>query len=214
MLDNDFSKANEEYIRSQVYYAINKSLELKGQNKKEEAKKILNEMKEWLDKNKAKINEKQYVLFLNDIEEALKGYEYDLDDDYDNVKYEANMNKLVMGNMKKNAYDFFAAVKADLHNIGLICPYCFKYYKYWRGDNLQSLAKKPCDSTNDKIGTLEILSKKIISSKNVGDELSLLKNCCSEMCSHFICDNCKSLNQDKPCLFCKNLISIDTLLCF
>ena len=34
------------------------------------------------------------------------------------------------------------------------------------------------------------------------------------MCSHFICDNCKSLNQDKPCLFCKNLISIDTLLCF
>ena len=107
LLDNDFSKANEEYIRSQVYYAINKSLELKGQNKKEEAKKILNEMKEWLDKNKAKINEKQYVLFLNDIEEALKGYEYDLDDDYDNVKYEANMNKLVMGNMKKNAYDFY-----------------------------------------------------------------------------------------------------------
>ena len=34
------------------------------------------------------------------------------------------------------------------------------------------------------------------------------------MCSHFICDDCKSLNKDKPCLFCKNLISIDTLLCF
>jgi len=116
--------------------------------------------------------------------------------------------------LKKNAYDFFAAVKADLHNIGLVCPYCFKYYKHWRGDNLQSLAKKPCDSTNDKKRTLEILSEKIIRSKDVGDELSLLKNCCSEMCSHFICDDCKSLNKDKPCLFCKNLISIDTLLCF
>ena len=50
------SKANEEYIRSQVYFVINKSLELKGKNQKEEAKKILNDMKKWLDKNKAKIN--------------------------------------------------------------------------------------------------------------------------------------------------------------
>ena len=47
--------------------------------------------------------------------------------------------------------------------------------------------------------------------KDVGDELSLLKNCC---CSHFICDNCKPLNEDKPCLFCKNLISKNTLMCF
>ena len=102
----NLSKANEEYIRSQVYFVINKSLELKGQSQKEEAKKILNDMKEWLDKNKTKMNEKQCDLFLNDVEEALKGYNNELDDDVFDAKYKANMNKLVMGKMKKNAYDF------------------------------------------------------------------------------------------------------------
>ena len=103
--DKNVSKANEEYIRSQVYFVISKSLELKGQSQKDEAKSTLNEMKEWLDKNNNKTNEKQYKIFLNDIEEALKGYDNHNEFDFD-VKYEANMNRLVMGNMKKNAYDF------------------------------------------------------------------------------------------------------------
>ena len=103
--DKNVSKANEEYIRSQVYFVISKSLELKGQSQKDEAKSTLNEMKEWLDKNNNKTNEKQYKIFLNDIEEALKGYDNHNEFDFD-VKYEANMNRLVMGNTKKNAYDF------------------------------------------------------------------------------------------------------------
>ena len=120
--------------------------------------------------------------------------------------------------LQKNANDFFIAVKNDLHNIALVCPYCFKYYKYWRGDNLQSLAKKPYIPTGEKEKEkekfLENLAYDIQRNKNVGDELSLLKNCCCEKCSHFICDNCKSLNKDKPCLFCDNLISQDTLMGF
>lgn len=120
--------------------------------------------------------------------------------------------------LQKNANDFFIAVKNDLINIALVCPYCFKYYKYWRGDNLQSLAKKPYIPTGEKEKEkekfLENLAYDIRRNKNVGDELSLLKNCCCEKCSHFICDNCKSLNKDKPCLFCDNLISQDTLMGF
>ena len=116
--------------------------------------------------------------------------------------------------LKKNANDFFIAVKTNVNNIELVCPYCFKYYKDWRGDNLQSLVKKPYDPTDEKEKFLEKLIDDIQRNKDVGDELSLLKNCCSEKCSHFICDNCKSLNEDKSCLFCNNLISKKTLMCF
>ena len=101
-----------------------------------------------------------------------------------------------------------------MNNIELVCPYCSKYYKYWRGDNLQSLMKKPYDPTKEKENFLEKLVDDIQRNKDIGDELGLLKNCCSEKCSHFICDNCKPLNEDKPCIFCKNLISKTTLMYF
>ena len=49
--DLQFSKANEEYIRCQTYDTIEKALKLREQNKFDEGKKILKEMKDWLEKN-------------------------------------------------------------------------------------------------------------------------------------------------------------------
>ena len=117
LADKNVSKANEEYIRSHLYFVINKSLELKDQNQKDEAKSLLNEMKEWLNKNNKRINKNQYNRFLSDIEEALKGYDNNNELDY--AKYEANMNRLVLGNMKKNAYDF--DIDNDICNQNLNC---------------------------------------------------------------------------------------------
>ena len=49
--DLNFSKANEEYIRSQTYDEIEKAMKLREMNKIEEGKKILKDMREWLEKN-------------------------------------------------------------------------------------------------------------------------------------------------------------------
>ena len=49
--DLNFSKANEEYIRSQTYDEIEKAMKLREKNKIEEGKKILKDMREWLEKN-------------------------------------------------------------------------------------------------------------------------------------------------------------------
>jgi len=47
----DYLKANEEYIRSQVYFVLDQVMLLKEKNKKEEANKLLKEIKEWIIKN-------------------------------------------------------------------------------------------------------------------------------------------------------------------
>ena len=49
--DLQFIKANEEYIRSQVYYVLEEALKLKEKNEDEKAKKMLKDMEEWLKKN-------------------------------------------------------------------------------------------------------------------------------------------------------------------
>ena len=49
--DLKFAKANEEYIRSQTYYVLESALKLRENNKFEEGKKLLNNMRIWLEKN-------------------------------------------------------------------------------------------------------------------------------------------------------------------
>jgi len=62
----DYLKANEEYIRSQVYFVLDQVMILKEKNKKEEANKLLKEIKEWIIKN-YKGDKKNY---LKDIDKA------------------------------------------------------------------------------------------------------------------------------------------------
>jgi ribosomal protein L21 len=49
--DVQFTKANEEYIRSQVYLVLEEALKLRDKNENEKAKKILKDMEVWLNKN-------------------------------------------------------------------------------------------------------------------------------------------------------------------
>jgi len=49
--DVQFAKANEEYIRSQVYYVLEEALKLREKNENEKAKKMLKDMEKWLTKN-------------------------------------------------------------------------------------------------------------------------------------------------------------------
>ena len=48
--DPNFEKANEEYIRSQTYDAIEKALKLKNEGKNDKGQNILKEMENWLEK--------------------------------------------------------------------------------------------------------------------------------------------------------------------
>jgi len=72
LTDINHEKANEEYIRCQVYSVIDESLKLKENFNNDEAKKILNDMKNWLIKNNKNNDKKE--LFLNDINKALDYY--------------------------------------------------------------------------------------------------------------------------------------------
>ena len=51
LTDPKKDKANEEYIRSQVYYILDEALKLREQYKTKEAKDLLTNMEEWLKKN-------------------------------------------------------------------------------------------------------------------------------------------------------------------
>ena len=64
--DINCSKANEEYIRSQTYDVLERALKLRENNKIEEGRKLLKEMREWLEK-KYKGENKNY---LEDIKKA------------------------------------------------------------------------------------------------------------------------------------------------
>ena len=59
-------KANEEYVRSQVYYILNEALKLREKNKVKEANVLLTNMEDWIKKN-YKGNNKFY---LEDIQNA------------------------------------------------------------------------------------------------------------------------------------------------
>ena len=60
LTDLQLSKANEEYIRSQVYYILDEALKLREDNKNDEAKKLLSNMEDWL-KAKYKGPNKTYL---------------------------------------------------------------------------------------------------------------------------------------------------------
>ena len=60
LTDLQLAKANEEYIRSQVYYILDEALKLREDNKVHEAKKLLSNMEDWL-KAKYKGTNKTYL---------------------------------------------------------------------------------------------------------------------------------------------------------
>ena len=60
LTDSKKSKANEEYIRSQVYYILDEALKLREQQKTKEAKDLLTNMEDWL-KNNYKGENKCYL---------------------------------------------------------------------------------------------------------------------------------------------------------
>lgn len=62
----DYLKANEEYIRSQVYFVLDQVMLLKAKNEKKEANKLLKEIKEWIIKN----YKGDKTTYLNDINKA------------------------------------------------------------------------------------------------------------------------------------------------
>ena len=63
----DYLKANEEYIRSQVYFVLDQVMSLRVKNDKNEASKLLKEIKEWIIKNYKGDNKETY---LDDIKKA------------------------------------------------------------------------------------------------------------------------------------------------
>ena len=123
--DKNKNKANKEYVRSQVYDVIDKSLDLKRNSQKEEAKTVLDEMKNWLVDNKQIYQDNNSEnLFLNDINLALVYYNNNNNNNNNNISnninnysgksdfeikaitnIESDITCRVMSNMKKNSSD-------------------------------------------------------------------------------------------------------------
>ena len=99
LTDVNYAKANEEYIRSQVYSVIDESLKLRNNYKINEAKKCLNEMKNWLINNK-KENINQHKIFLEDINQALKSY--NIEEKKVKISDIATISNRIIENTKKN----------------------------------------------------------------------------------------------------------------
>ena len=72
--DKNYAKANEEYIRSQVYSIIDESLKLKENSENNKAKDILNEMKNWIKTYEETHKQKTNKIYLEDINQALDYY--------------------------------------------------------------------------------------------------------------------------------------------
>ena len=69
--DLQFAKANEEYIRSQVYDVLERAVKLRENNQFEQGKKLLKEIEDWIIKN-YKGDNKDY---LNDIKKSKQMFE-------------------------------------------------------------------------------------------------------------------------------------------
>jgi hypothetical protein len=69
--DLQYAKANEEYIRSQVYDVLEKALKSRESSNNEESKKLLKDMEEWLKKNYTG----EHKEYLQDIVKAQKLFE-------------------------------------------------------------------------------------------------------------------------------------------
>jgi uncharacterized protein YegL len=67
LTSDDYLKANEEYIRSQVYFILDQVMSLRVKNEKKEANKLLKDIKQWIIKNYKGENKETY---LNDIKKA------------------------------------------------------------------------------------------------------------------------------------------------
>ena len=81
--DVQFAKANEEYIRSQVYYVLEEALKLREKNENEKAKKMLKDMEKWLTKNyhgenKSYLDDikKTQKFFVDEVDFASRGVSY------------------------------------------------------------------------------------------------------------------------------------------
>ena len=74
--DLNFAKANEEYIRSQTYDVLEKALKLRENNKIDEGKKLLKDMREWLEKN-YKGNNNNYLEDIKKTEPMFQNIVYD-----------------------------------------------------------------------------------------------------------------------------------------
>ena len=97
LTDINYAKANEEYIRCQVYSVIDQSLEFRNNYKINEGQKCLNEMRNWLINNK-KENTSQHELLLDDINKALKSYTIEKDVKISDI---ATLSNRVIENIKK-----------------------------------------------------------------------------------------------------------------
>ena len=100
--DINKSKANKEYVRSQVYDVINKSINLNQNSQNQKAKTSLNDMKNWLVENKQIYQgSNSDILFLNDISLALMHC--------DNIQASNNIESKitckVMSSLKKSTND-------------------------------------------------------------------------------------------------------------
>ena len=69
--DKEFSKVNEEYIRRQTYYIIDRALKLRENDKYKKGYKLLEVMEAWLEKNYKGENKK----YLEDILKSKKLFE-------------------------------------------------------------------------------------------------------------------------------------------
>jgi hypothetical protein len=113
--DKNKSKANKEYVRSQVYEVIGKYQDLKRNSQKQKAKTVLNEMKNWLVNNTQIYQDNNSEnLFLNDINLALmhsnnENHIYNNTYSYSSTKAEINIESRitcrVMSNIKKISSD-------------------------------------------------------------------------------------------------------------
>ena len=90
----DYMKANEEYVRSQVYSVLNEVLTLKQNGKKIQAKQKLNEIKIWLEKN-YKGDNKDYLKDVN------KSYELFKNDDSIVLRSVKHINSQIMQSQSK-----------------------------------------------------------------------------------------------------------------
>ena len=109
LTDVQIVKANEEYIRSQVYFVLDEALKLRKEYKNEEAKKLLLDIKAWL-KNNYKGNNQCYLeditktinLFKDEYTFQSKGYSYVSSNIREKISKRAGTNMIYKNNIQAN----------------------------------------------------------------------------------------------------------------
>ena len=109
LTDVQIVKANEEYIRSQVYFVLDEALKLRKEYKNEEAKKLLLDIKDWL-KNNYKGNNQCYLeditktiyLFKDEYTFQRKGCSYVSSNIREKISKRAGTNMIYKNNIQDN----------------------------------------------------------------------------------------------------------------